>query len=132
MTSQVCTETVTNVSECPSNVKEYEKRATEKCNKACGNSKGDIKYKYHCMLDSTHKYLIEMCAIPEYVFGNELFSFFSIYYIKYCFRIIYTKSCMHTVNILIQLKIQHLEILFGNFNRLRNTMLKKDGKIWQE
>nr|XP_034331395.1 uncharacterized protein LOC117690805 [Crassostrea gigas] len=67
-TSQVCTETVTNVSECPSNVKEYEKRATEKCNKACGNSKRDIKYKYHCMLDSTHKYLIEMCAIPEYVF----------------------------------------------------------------
>lgn len=67
-TSQVCTETVTYVSECPSNVKEYEKRATEKCNKACGNSKRDIKYKYHCMLDSTHKHLIEMCAIPEYVF----------------------------------------------------------------
>lgn len=68
MTSQVCTETVTNVTECPSNVNEYEKRATEKCTKACGNSKGDIKYKYHCMLDSTHKYLIEMCAIPEYLF----------------------------------------------------------------
>lgn len=68
-TSQVCKETVTYVSECPSNVKEYEKRATEKCNKACGNSKRDIKYKYHCMVDSTHEHLIEMCAIPEYVFG---------------------------------------------------------------
>lgn len=68
ITSEVCTETVTEVSECPSNANEYEKRATEICTKACGNSKGDIKYKYHCMLDSTHKYLIEMCAIPEYLF----------------------------------------------------------------
>lgn len=68
ITSQVCTETVTEVSECPGNANEYVKRATEICTKACGNSKGDIKYKYHCMLDSTRKYLIEMCAIPEYLF----------------------------------------------------------------
>lgn len=67
-TSKVCTETVTGVSECPSNAIEYEKRATEICSKACGNSKGDINYKYHCMPDSTRKYLIEMCAIPEYLF----------------------------------------------------------------
>lgn len=67
-TSKVCTETVTGVSECPSNANEYEKRATEICSKACGNSKGDINYKYHCMPDSTRKYLIEMCAIPEYLF----------------------------------------------------------------
>lgn len=67
-TSQVCKETVTKVSECPSNANEYEKMATKKCTKACGNSEGDIKYKYHCMLDSTRKYLIEMCAIPEYLF----------------------------------------------------------------
>lgn len=69
ITSEVCTETVTQVSECPSNATEYEKRATELCTKACGNSMEDIKYKYHCMLDSTHQYLIEMCAIPEYLFG---------------------------------------------------------------
>lgn len=68
ITSKVCTETVTGVSECPSNANEYEKRATEICSKACGNSKGDINYKYHCMPDSTRKYLIEMCAIPEYLF----------------------------------------------------------------
>lgn len=66
--SQVCTETVTKVSECPSNANEYEKRATEKCTKACGNSEGDIKNKYHCMLDSTHKDLFEMCAISKYLF----------------------------------------------------------------
>lgn len=78
ITSQVCTETVTKVSECPSNASDYEKRASEKCTKACGNSEGDIKYKYHCMLDSTHKDLFEMCVIPKYLFGNELFSFFSI------------------------------------------------------
>lgn len=66
------------VSECRSNADEYEKRASEKCTKACGNSEGDIKYKYHCMLDSTHKDLFEMCAIPKYLFGNDLFSFPSI------------------------------------------------------
>ncbi|XP_052711025.1 uncharacterized protein LOC128185476, partial [Crassostrea angulata] len=66
--SQVCTETVTKVSECPSNTSEYEKRASEKCSKACGNSEGDIRYKYHCMLDSTHNELLEMCAIPKYLF----------------------------------------------------------------
>lgn len=68
ITSKVCRETVTEVSECPSNNNENEKRATEICSKACGNSKGDINYKYHCMPDSTRKYLIEMCAIPEYLF----------------------------------------------------------------
>lgn len=68
ITSQVCTETVTKVSECPSNANEYEKRATEICSKACGNSEGDMKYKYHCMLDSTHKDLFEMCAISKYLF----------------------------------------------------------------
>lgn len=68
ITSKVCTETVTEVSECPSNANENEKRATEICSKECGNSKGDINYKYHCMPDSTRKYLIEMCAVPEYLF----------------------------------------------------------------
>lgn len=68
ITSQVCTETVTKVSEYPSNANEYKKRATEICSKACGNSEGDMKYKYHCMLDSTHKDFIEMCAIPKYLF----------------------------------------------------------------
>lgn len=89
------------VLECFSNVKEYEKRVIEKCNKVCGNFKRDIKYKYYCMLDFIYKYLIEMCVILEYVFGNEFFFFFSIYYIKYCFRIIYIKFCMYIVNILI-------------------------------
>lgn len=69
ITSQVCTETVTRVSECPCNTSEYEKYASEKCSKACGNSEGDIKYKYHCMLDSTRKELLEMCAFPKYLFG---------------------------------------------------------------
>lgn len=68
ITCQVCSETVNKVSECRSNADEYEKRASEKCTKACGNSEGDIKYKYHCMLDSTHKDLFEMCAIPKYLF----------------------------------------------------------------
>lgn len=66
--SQVCTETVKIVSECLRNTREYEKLASEKCSKACGNSEGDIKYKYHCMMDSTHKELLEMCAIPKYLF----------------------------------------------------------------
>lgn len=65
------------VSECLRNTSEYEKLALEKCSKACGNSEGDIQYKYHCMMDSTHKDLFEMCAIPKYLFGNELFSFFA-------------------------------------------------------
>lgn len=70
ITSQVCTETVTRVSECLRNTREYEKLASEKCSKACGNSEGDInyEYRYHCMLDSTHKDLLEMCAIPKYLF----------------------------------------------------------------
>lgn len=68
ITSQVCKETVTKVSECPSNASELEKRASEKCSTACGNSEGDIKYKYHCVPDSTHKGLYEMCAIPKYLF----------------------------------------------------------------
>lgn len=68
ITSQVCSETVTKVSECLSNSSEYEKQALEKCSKACGNSEEDIKYKYHCMWDSTHKDLLEMCAIPKYIF----------------------------------------------------------------
>lgn len=68
ITGQVCTETITIVSECSSNTSEYEKRASEKCSEACGNSEGDMKYKYHCMLDSFHKDLVEMCAIPKYLF----------------------------------------------------------------
>lgn len=70
ITSQVCTETVTRVSECLRNTREYEKLASEKCSKACGNSEEDInyEYRYHCMLDSTHKDLLEMCAIPKYLF----------------------------------------------------------------
>lgn len=69
-TSQVCNETVTRVSECPySNTSEYKKWASEKCFEACGNSEGDIKYKYHCMLDSTYEELLEFCAIPKYLFG---------------------------------------------------------------
>lgn len=68
ITGQVCTETITTVLECPNNTIEYEKRASEKCSKACGNSEGDMKYKYHCMLDSFHKDLVEMCAIPKYLF----------------------------------------------------------------
>lgn len=66
---------MTRVSECPGNTNEYEKRALEKCSEACGNSEEYIKYTYHCMLDSTHKELLEMCAIPKYLFGNELFFF---------------------------------------------------------
>lgn len=70
ITCQVCIETVTRVSECLRNTREYEKLASEKCSKACGNSEGDIhyEYQYHCMLDSTHKDLLEMCAIPKYLF----------------------------------------------------------------
>lgn len=70
ITSQICTETVKRVSECLRNTSEYEKLASEKCSKACGNSEGDInyEYRYHCMLDSTHKDLLEMCAIPKYLF----------------------------------------------------------------
>lgn len=71
MASQVCTETVTRVSMCPSSDSEYKNRASEKCSKACGNTEGNLKYKYHCMLDSTRKELLELCAIPEVVFSNE-------------------------------------------------------------
>lgn len=66
--SHVCKETVRIVSECPRNKSEHKKLASEKCSKACGNSEGDIKYKYHCLLDSTNKDLLEMCAIPKYLF----------------------------------------------------------------
>lgn len=68
VTSKVCTGTVKRVSECLRNTSEYEKLASEKCSKACGNSEGDIQYKYHCLLDSTKKDLLEMCAIPKYLF----------------------------------------------------------------
>lgn len=71
---------MTKVSECPSNASELEKRASEKCSTACGNSERDIKYKYHCVPDSTHKGLYKMCAIPKYLFGNEFFSFLAFSY----------------------------------------------------
>lgn len=68
--SQICTETVTKVSECLSDTSEYEKRASEKCSKACENSteRGN-QFKYHCMWDSTHRELLEMCATPKLLFG---------------------------------------------------------------
>lgn len=68
--SQICTETVTEVSECLSDTSEYEKRASEKCSKACKNSteRGN-QFKYHCMWDSTHRVLLEMCATPKLLFG---------------------------------------------------------------
>lgn len=68
--SQICTETVTEVSECLSDTSEYEKRASEKCSKACKNSteRGN-QFKYHCMWDSTHRELLEMCATPKLLFA---------------------------------------------------------------
>lgn len=69
--SQICTETVTKVSDqCPSDTSEYEKLASEKCSKACENSteRGN-QFKYHCMWDSTHRELLEMCATPKLLFG---------------------------------------------------------------
>lgn len=70
ITSQVCTVTVIKVSKCLSNSSEYEKLTLEKCSKACENSteKG-YRFKYHCMWDSTHRELIEMCATPKILFG---------------------------------------------------------------
>lgn len=67
--SQSCIETVTRVLKCPSNASEYKKRESEKCSKACGNSKGVYEHKYHCMLDSTHEELLEMCAIQKVLFS---------------------------------------------------------------
>lgn len=69
MASQDCIETVTTVSKCPSNASEQKIRASEKCSKACGNSEGDIKYEYHCMIASTYKELVEMCAKPKVLFS---------------------------------------------------------------
>lgn len=64
----VCTETVTRVSKCPRNTREYSERVSERmCFKACRHSEGD--YKYHCMQDSTTGELKEMCAIPKYLFS---------------------------------------------------------------
>lgn len=85
--SQICTETVTEVSECLSDTSEYEKRASEKCSKACKNSteRGN-QFKYHCMWDSTHRVLLEMCATPKLLFGIEPFSFLNIGF-NFCFRI---------------------------------------------
>lgn len=73
MASKVCIKTLTTLSVCPSNTGEYKKRASEKCSRACGNMDGDMKYKYHCMMDSTHRILLEMCAIPEVIFSNDFF-----------------------------------------------------------
>lgn len=68
--SQICTETVNKVSECLSDTSEFEKWASEKCSKACKNSteRGN-QFKYHCMWDSTHRELLEMCATPKLLFG---------------------------------------------------------------
>nr|XP_034331418.1 uncharacterized protein LOC117690818 [Crassostrea gigas] len=63
--SQVCIETETKVSKCPSNASERKKRASEKCSKACGNP----EYEYHCMIVSTHEELVEMCAKPKALFS---------------------------------------------------------------
>lgn len=114
--SQICTETVTKVSECLSDTSEFEKWASEKCSKACENSsERGYQFKYHCMWDSTHRELLEMCATPKLLFGIEPFSFLSIWFkfcfrvsytFKFCFLITYTKLFMLTVNILIQFKIQ--------------------------
>lgn len=66
--SQICSETVTKVSECLNDTREYEK--SEKCSKACENStERDHLFKYHCMWDSTHRELLEMCATPKFLFG---------------------------------------------------------------
>lgn len=68
--SQICTETVTKVSECLSDSSEFEKLASEKCSKACENSsERGYQFKYHCMWDSTHRELLEMCATPKLLFG---------------------------------------------------------------
>lgn len=68
--SQICTETVTKVSECLSDTSEFEKWASEKCSKACENSsERGYQFKYHCMWDSTHRELLEMCATPKLLFG---------------------------------------------------------------
>lgn len=117
--SQICTETVAKVSECLSNTSEYERRASEKCSKACENStERGYQFKYHCMWDSTHRELLEMCATPKRLFGIKLFSFLSIWFkfcfiisytFKFCFLITYSKFCVLTVNIFIQFKIQHFE-----------------------
>lgn len=66
--SKICSETVTKVSECLNDTSEYEK--SEKCSKACENStERGFLFKYHCMWDSTHRELLEMCAIPKLLFG---------------------------------------------------------------
>lgn len=85
--SQICTETVTKVSECLSDTSEFEKWASEKCSKACevSTERGN-QFKYHCMWDSTHRELLEMCATPKLLFGIEPFSFLSIWF-KFCLRI---------------------------------------------
>lgn len=68
--SQICTETVIKVSECLSDTSEFEKWASEKCSKACENSsERGYQFKYHCMWDSTHRELLEMCATPKLLFG---------------------------------------------------------------
>lgn len=59
--SQVCNETVTKVSKCPSNASERKERASEMCSNACGNPENE----YHCMIVSTHEELVEMCAKPK-------------------------------------------------------------------
>lgn len=79
--SQICTETVTKVLECLSDTSEYEKRASEKCSKACENStQRGYHFKYHCMWDSTHRELLEMCATPKLLFSTEPFFFLSIWF----------------------------------------------------
>lgn len=96
------------VSECLSDTSEFEKWASEKCSKACEiSSERGYQFKYHCMWDSTHRELLEMCATPKLLFGIEPFSFLSIWFkfcfrvsytFKFCFLITYTKLFMLTIN----------------------------------
>lgn len=61
----VCKETIKKVSHCPTT---SELRTLEKCTGVCGDSEGN--YEYHCARDSTGTYLVELCAVSLYVFGN--------------------------------------------------------------
>lgn len=67
LASSVCKETLKKVSHCPT-TNEYKLRTLEKCTGVCGDS--EENYEYHCVRDSTRTYLVELCAVSIYVFGN--------------------------------------------------------------
>lgn len=63
-------------------------RATDKCAEVCTNNIKDGSCSYHCMRDSYKTSLVEFCAKPKLLFGENLFDHLTIHTtLKYSYDI---------------------------------------------